>query len=104
MYTGKEDIYSARELMKGEDIIIVGYGQSMTPKLRSGQAVLVTPVTESTKLEKGDIVFCKVNGHFYLHIISAIKGSNSYQISNNHKHVNGTTSRKNIYGKVKQIL
>jgi len=49
-------------------------------------------------------VFCKVNGHFYLHKISAIKGKKQYQISNNHGHINGTITRKNIFGKVVEIL
>ena len=76
----------------------------MTPLIKSGQSVIVIPIKEDTILEKGDIVFCKVSGHFYLHKISAIKNKNSYQISNNHGHINGTISKKNIFGKVVEIL
>ena len=76
----------------------------MTPKIKSGQSVLIEPVTDKTELKKKDVVFCKVNGHYYLHLISAIKGQNAYQISNNHGHVNGTIGRKNIYGKLVRIL
>lgn len=104
MFKGKEDRMSAQKLQSGEEGIIVGFGQSMTPKLQSGQPVKVVPVTDTTPLKKGDIVFCKVNGCYYLHLISAIKGTNQFQISNNHKHVNGTISRKNIYGKATEIL
>ena len=104
MFRGKEDALSAQRLMNGEEGIIVGFGQSMTPKLQSGQPVRVVPVKNDTQLKKGDIVLCKVNGHYYLHLISAIKGIKQYQISNNHKHVNGTINRKNIYGKVVEIL
>ncbi len=75
----------------------------MVPILKSGQAYIVEPVKEDTKLSKNDIVFCKVSGHFYLHKISVIKG-NTYQISNNHGHINGTISKKNIYGKVVEKL
>lgn len=103
MFQGKETAYSAQKLLAGEEGIITGFGQSMTPILKSGQPVRVIPVTEDTKLQKHDIVFCKVNGHYYLHKITAIK-SNTYQISNNHGHVNGWVSKNKIYGLVVEIL
>lgn len=102
-FEGKENQISAEHLKAGETCKVVGYGQSMTPILKSGQPVIVAPLTEETKLEKNDIVFCKVNGHYYLHKISAVKNK-SYQISNNHGHVNGTISRNSIFGKVVEIL
>lgn len=89
MYKGKENYETAKHLMAGEECIVTGYGQSMTPILKSGQAVRCVPVTEETILKKNDIVLCKVAGHFYLHKISAIKGGRTFQISNNHGHVNG---------------
>ena len=76
----------------------------MTPILKSGQPVICEPVNEDTLLEKNDIVLCKVNGKYYLHKINAIKKNHSYQISNNHGHINGTISRNNIFGKVVKIL
>ncbi|NLO48463.1 MAG: hypothetical protein GX111_09125 [Clostridiales bacterium] len=76
----------------------------MTPILKSGQPVMTEPVKQDIPLNKGDIVFCKVNGHFYLHKILAVKNNNSYQIGNNHGHVNGWVSRNSIYGKVSEIL
>mgnify|MGYP000197629028 FL=1 len=103
MFKGKETRYSAEKLLAGEEGIIVGYGQSMTPILKSGQPVKVIPVTPDVELKKNDIVFCKVAGHYYLHKITSIKGS-QYQISNNHGHVNGWVNRRNIYGKVVEIL
>ena len=71
----------------------------MVPKLMSGEAVIMEPVTEETELHKGDIVLAKVKGHFYCHLISSIRGD-SYQISNNHKHVNGWVSKNGIYGRM----
>ncbi len=103
MFEGKENAIAVSHLQNGETCKLTGYGQSMTPILKSGQSVIVEPVTDDTILEKNDIVFCKVNGHYYLHKISVIKGK-QYQISNNHGHVNGTISRKNIYGKVIEKL
>lgn len=103
MFEGKENAITMQHLLNGETCKVVGFGQSMVPILKSGQACIVEPVTGDTILKKNDIVFCKVSGHFYLHKISAIKG-NSYQISNNHGHINGTISKKNIYGVVVQKL
>lgn len=103
-YSGKEDANTLKHLQAGETCKVTGYGQSMAPRLKSGQSVIVEPVTAETVLKKRDIVFVKVNGHIYLHLISAIKNNKQFQISNNHKHVNGWVSRSSIYGKVVKIL
>ena len=99
MYKGKENKDTVEHLQAGETCVVVGYGNSMVPKLMSGEAVVMEPVTESTILKKNDIVLCKVKGHYYCHLISAIRGD-TYQISNNHKHVNGWISKNNIYGRM----
>lgn len=104
MFTGKENKISADKLQAGETIIIVGFGQSMTPILKSGQPVIVAPVTAETSLKKNDVVFCKVGGHYYLHKITAIRNGNTFQISNNHGHANGWCSRNCIYGVMIQKL
>lgn len=52
MFTGRENKISADKLREGETIIIVGVGQSMTPILKSGQPVIVAPVTAETVLKK----------------------------------------------------
>lgn len=104
MYEGKVNAITAEHLKNGEVCKVTGYGQSMTPILNSGQSVICVPVTENTVLRKNDIVLCKVKGNYYLHKISAIKNGMSYQISNNHGHVNGTISKNNIFGVVVEIL
>lgn len=104
MYKGKENVITAEHLKNGEECIVVGFGQSMTPILKSGQPVRVVPINDSISLNKNDIVFVKVSGRYYLHKISAIKNGVSYQISNNHGHINGWVSRNSIYGKVVEIL
>ena len=76
----------------------------MTPILKSKQDVICIPVTETTILQKRDIVLAKVKGHWYLHIIHAIKNDSLYLIGNNHGHMNGWVSRNGIYGKVVEIL
>jgi phage repressor protein C with HTH and peptisase S24 domain len=99
----KENAITAQKLLNGETCLVQGFGNSMTPILKSGQVCEVSPIEDYSSLNKGDIVLCKVRGHHYLHLISAIKG-NQFQISNNHKHVNGWVTKKNIYGKVTKIL
>lgn len=102
-YEGKENAITAEHLRQGETCKVVGFGQSMAPILKSGQPVICIPVTKETNLKKNDIVLCKVKGKYYLHKISSIKNGVSYQISNNHGHINGTVSRNQIYGVVAEI-
>ena len=103
-YEGKENVITAEHLKNGETCKVVGFGQSMTPILKSGQPVICKPVDVDTELKKNDIVLCKVKGKYYLHKISSIKNGVSYQISNNHGHINGTITRNNIFGVVVEIL
>lgn len=99
----KENVQTIEKLKAGKICLVQGFGQSMTPILKSGQVCRVIPVTDEVELKKNDIVLCRVHGHIYLHKITAIKGKR-YQISNNHKHVNGWIGKENIYGKCVEIL
>lgn len=103
LFKGKENKITADHLVSGETCEVVGYGQSMTPILKSGQSVICVPLTKDMVIKKGDIVFCKVRGHFYLHLVHAVKNG-SYLIGNNHGHMNGTIGRSCIYGVVSKIL
>ncbi|WP_099221762.1 phage repressor protein [Listeria costaricensis] len=81
-------------------------GNSMLPILKSNQPVSLEPVTDSTELAVRDIVFCKVKGNYYTHLIAAVRTRNNqteYQIANNHGYVNGWVKRRSIYGKVVKI-
>ena len=53
-------------------------------------------------VEKGDIVFCKVRGNHYTHLVKAKNDKRGVLIGNNHGHNNGWT--KKVYGKVIEIL
>lgn len=103
-YEGFENKYSAEALRQENVCKITGIGNSMLPILKSKQPVICTPVNENTELKKRDIVLCKVNGHYYLHLIWSVKPGDRYLIGNNHGHANGVISRNNIYGKVVEIL
>lgn len=101
MYRGTENARTAKWISENKKpCIIVGYGESMTPILQSGQPVIVAPVLHDTTIRKNDIVFCRVNGHYYLHKVYAVKKGDRYTISNNHGHINGTIGRRNIFGLV----
>ena len=56
-YEGKANAITAEHLKNGEICKIVGFGQSMTPILKSGQPVIYKPVTEDIQLNKNDIIF-----------------------------------------------
>ena len=102
-FSGYENMTTASHLIAGETCKVTGIGNSMTPILKSRQVVICEPVTDETVLSKKDIVLCKVNGRFYLHLIHAIKGD-TYLIGNNHGHMNGWTPRRNVFGRVVEIL
>ena len=72
----------------------------MKPKIESGQLITVSPVAGSPA--EGDIVFCKVKGKFYVHLIKAVEGDR-YQIGNNRGGINGWISKEAIFGKVTQV-
>ena len=103
-YSGLENRISAEHLQAGEIVKVTGVGNSMTPILKSRQPVICIPVTNETILNKRDIVLCKVNGHYYLHLIWSIKAGDRFLIGNNHGRPNGVITRKNIFGKVVEIL
>jgi phage repressor protein C with HTH and peptisase S24 domain len=88
----------AKKLQAGETISFRPKGNSMLPKIKSGQLCTVAPFAEGEEPKKNDIVFCKVNGNWYVHLVTAVQGER-VQISNNHGHVNGWTSRSQVYGK-----
>lgn len=76
-------------------------GNSMIPLIYSRQPVTISPVNVDL-LEKEDIVFCKVNGKFYTHKVTAIQGD-QVQIGNNKGHINGWTSKDNIFGIISAV-
>ena len=90
------------------------HGNSMQPRIESGQLVTVTAVDIEcphgcalhlpfTAVKVGDIALCKVEGKQWLHLITAIGSDGRFQISNNKGHVNGWCKPENIYGIVTRI-
>jgi phage repressor protein C with HTH and peptisase S24 domain len=90
----------ADKLLKGETVQCRPRGNSMIPRIHSGQLVTISP--DVSGLHKNDIVFCKVRGKYFVHLLSAIQGDR-YQISNNKGHINGWIGINGIFGKVTKV-
>lgn len=99
--------YTRQLLMEGKTIEKYKEGgNSMLPLIKSRQPVTLVPIKENDDLNVKDIVFCKVKGNYYTHLITGIRNRNGnieYQISNNHGRINGWIKRQNIFGKVTKI-
>lgn len=85
------------KLRAGDEVQFRPRGHSMTGRIESGDLVTVRPV-DTTTLEVGDIVLCKVRGTEYLHIVKGTKGD-EFLIGNNRGRINGWISGKQIFGK-----
>jgi len=93
--------WKVEKLMKGETFITSEKGNSMVPILKSGQDHKLAPASWED-VEVGDIVFSKVRGYYYTHLVKAKNADKGCQIGNNKGGVNGWS--KQIYGKVIEIL
>lgn len=91
------------ELLKSKgELITSEKGNSMLPLIKSGQKHKLKYEDCWNNIEVGDIVYCKVAGRMFTHLVTAKNNERGLQISNNHGHVNGWT--KIVYGKVIEIL
>lgn len=90
-------------LKEGKTIKFRPHGNSMVPIIQSGQLVTIAPITEQDIINVNDVVLCKVNGRQMLHKVTAIGSDGRYQISNNHGHINGWTTKKNIFGRCTMV-
>ena len=88
------------KLRAGQVVSFRPTGNSMTPRIESGNLVTVSP--DVGEIKKGDIVLCKCKGRYFCHLVSAVQGQR-YQISNNHGHVNGWVGKNCIFGKVTKV-
>lgn len=92
--------YIAR-LRVGETVRFRPRGNSMSPKIESGQLCTVAPVDVAV-LVVGDIVLCKVGGQQYLHLIKALQPGR-FQIGNNRGFINGWIGPSAIYGRLVSV-
>lgn len=90
-----------QKLRAGETVSFRPRGNSMKPKIESGQLCTVEPV-DVALLKVGDIVLCKVAGHEYLHLVKAITGQR-FQIGNNRGFINGWVGPNAIFGRLVRV-
>lgn len=89
-----------QELSEGRSVTLKPKGNSMTPIIRSGQRIVLSPV-DPDDVQVGDAVLAKVKGRYFIHKVTAIGDDGRFQISNNHGHINGWS--RQVYGKVTEI-
>ena len=95
--------FHVEQLQRGETVSFRPKGNSMQPKIESGNLVTISP---SDDISDGDIVFCKVKGNYYIHLVKAKKvegDKESYLIGNNKGGTNGWAGKGAIFGKVTKI-
>lgn len=88
-------------LLEGLTFTTKEKGNSMIPRIKSGQEHVLEPATWES-VEVDEIVYCKVKGNYYTHLVTAKDPHKGCQISNNHGYVNGWT--KQVFGKVIAVL
>ena len=93
--------YKLEKLQAGESFVTSEKGNSMSPIIKSGQEHKLEPATWK-EVEVDDIVYCKVKGNYYTHIVKAKNEEKGCLIGNNKGGINGWT--KQVYGKVVKIL
>lgn len=93
--------YKLERLQRGETFITSEKGNSMVPIIKSGQKHRLSPITLS-KVKKGDIVYCRVKGQFYTHLVKTTNNLRGLLIGNNCGGINGWT--KHVFGIVTEIL
>jgi len=93
--------WKLEKLQKGETFITKEKGNSMVPLIKSGQEHKLAPITWE-EAQVGDIVYCKVKGRFYTHLVKAKNPDKGCQIGNNKGGINGWT--KQVYGKVIEVI
>jgi hypothetical protein len=89
------------KLRAGETVSFRPRGDSMTPRIESGDLCTVEPVDPSA-LRAGDIVLCKLRGAEYLHLVKANQGGR-FQMGNNRGHINGWVGPSAIFGRLVKV-
>ena len=92
-------------LQAGETVEFRGSGNSLHPRIKSGECCRYVPVRKHEDIKEKDIVFCQIKGRYWGHMVKKktfVGGKDDYEytISNIHGWENGTCALEHIYGKV----
>lgn len=93
--------YKLEKLQNGETFVTHEKGQSMIPLIKSNQNHILAPANWED-CEEGDIVYCKVKGNYYTHLVKGKNTEKGLLIGNNKGGINGWT--KQVFGKVVEVL
>jgi hypothetical protein len=93
--------YKLERLLKGETFITSEKGNSLVSLIKSGHEHKLAP-TKWDQCQKGNIVYCKVDGKFYTDQVKATDVKKGLLIRNNKEGIDSWT--KQVYGKVLQIF
>lgn len=93
--------YKLEKLQNGETFVTREKGNSMVPLIKSNQEHKLSPVNWED-CEVDDIVYCKVKGNFYTHLVKGKSPEKGLLIGNNKGGINGWT--KQVFGRVIEIL
>jgi hypothetical protein len=93
--------FKLERLQAGETFVTKEYGNSMVPLIKSGQEHELRPAGwQDVRVD--DIVYCKVKGRYYTHLVKATDPVKGCLIGNNRGGLNGWT--KAVYGRVTKVL
>jgi hypothetical protein len=93
--------FKIEKLLNGESIVTSERGNSMYPLIKSGQKHELAPIDWSD-CKVGDIVYCKVKGSLYTHLVKSVDANRGVLIGNNRGNINGWT--KQVWGKVIRLF
>lgn len=78
----------------------------MQPIIESGNLVTIEPIEDYTKVKKNAVVFCRVKGNHYVHLVTATQqkmGGMRFQIGNNKGRTNGWVGEAQVFGIVTKV-
>lgn len=87
------------KLKTEEKVVFTPHGNSMSPKIKNGEEVIVSRVKKDPVI--GDIVLCKVKGRYLFHLVKAVKmmrNGKKFLIGNNKGDINGWIGIGQIFG------
>lgn len=84
--------WKVEKLEAGESFITKEQGNSMIPLIKSGQLHRLVPANWE-EVNVGDIVYCKVSGRFYTHLVKAKDNRRGCLIGSNKGSINGWTKK-----------
>ena len=98
-----------RQLQEGQTVQYCSSGNSLKPRVHSGDCTLWEPTTTASVFKKNDIVFCQVQpkDYFYAHKIVSITEHDDklvYWIGREDEtHINGWCYAEHIYGRLFEV-